>query len=64
MSWAPDNIVGGGTQISWKECHVASYENTAITQNATTILQLQQKPDYKTFNLGKPFSKYVSVAKY
>lgn len=64
MSWAPDLIVGGGTQISWKELHVASYENAAITQNATTILQLQQKPDYQSVQLGKPYSKYVSVAKY
>jgi len=25
---------------------------------------MQQKPDYKTAELSKPFSKYVSVAKY
>jgi len=29
-----------------------------------TIAAMQQKPDYKVGKLGKPYSKYVSVAKY
>jgi len=64
MAWKPDQIYGGGTTTQYKDVHIGSFEDDAVTQNSTTVPEMMQKPDYATANLGNMYNKYVSVSKY